>query len=367
MNPRTLVSRSFAAACTLGAAAFGQDPATNTDADKPLPDISKEGYLTLYFDNDLFGDSDRDYTNGVRLSWISPNLNPDELGFFQQGLRRLSGDRESLGLFRRLTGFEDLDDIRYNYGFSLTQLMFTPESSAPYVQPQGERRYAGWLALGYSLHVKDDRILNSIEFTLGTVGSNSLAENSQDFIHSIRGIDKFNGWDYQIPNEITADLSFVQKRRADFVKWNYGAFRMDGLTEWGARLGSFRTAAHLGGFFRAGFNLHPDFSDPRLSETAYSNLYFDTDDPYPGNWSLYLLFGATGRGIAHDATLDGPLFNDFKTGIHREPFVAEVFGGAGIRYRDVELSYVHTWRTEEYEEQRGGVSDFGSVALRLRF
>ena len=347
------------------ATAMGQ--AANLDRDKPLPDVSDKGYLTFYFDNDLFGDNDKDYTNGARLSWISPNRDAEELDFLQQGLRRFSGDPDSFGIFQKITGFKDPSDIQYNYGFSLTQLMFTPESSAPYVQPVGERRYAGWLALGYSLHVKDDNILNSIEFTIGTVGPNALAENSQDFIHSIRGIDKFNGWDYQIPNEITADLSFVQKRRADFIKWNYGAFRMDGLTEWGARLGTFKTSAHLGGFFRMGFNLPPDFSDPRLSETAYSNLYFDTNDPYVGNWSVYLLFGATGRGIAHDATLDGPLFSDFKTGNHREPFVGEVFGGAGIRYRDVELSYVHTWRTDEYEEQDGDHSDFGSVGLRMRF
>lgn len=336
------------------------------DGDAPLQDWGK-GYLTFYLDNDLFANTDRDYTNGVRMSWISPNRNADKLDYFQRFLRRFSGDENSFNIFQKLTGFSDPHDIQYNYGISLTQLMFTPESAAPYTQPVGERRYAGWLALGYSLHVKDDNILNSVEFTVGTTGPNSLAENSQDFIHSIRGIDKFNGWDYQIPNEITADLSFVQKRRADFVKVNYGIFRMDGITEWGARLGSFRTGAHLGGLFRAGLNLPPDFSDPRLSETAYSNLYFDTDDHYMGNWSLYLIFGSTVRAVAHDATLDGPLFSDFETGNHREPFVGEVFGGAGIRYRDVELSYVHTWRTEEYEEQRGGLADFGSIAMRFRF
>lgn len=340
--------------------------AAHADRDSPLPDWGG-GYLTTYLDNDLFANTDRDYTNGARMSWISSNRDITDLGSFQRMLRRLSGDPDSLKIFQKVTGFEDPEDIQYNYGFSLTQLMFTPESAAPYVQPAGERSYAGWLGMGFSLHVKDDRILNSIEFMVGTTGSNSLAENSQDFIHSIRGIDKFNGWDYQIPNEITADLSFVQKRRADFVKWKYGAVRMDGLTEWGARLGTFRTSAHLGGFFRAGFNLPPDFSDPRLSDTAYSNLYFDSDDPYVGHWSVYFLFGATGRGVAFDATLDGPLFSDFNTNVTREPFVGEVFGGGGIRYRQVELSYVHTWRSQEYEEQRGGVADFGSVALRVRF
>jgi len=360
-----LRSALLLAFCPIGIAYGQADPAL-ADHDKPLPDWGK-GYLTFYFDNDLFGDTDRDYTNGARLSWISSNRDVEDLDGGQRLLRRLSGDSESFDIFKRLTGFKDPADIQYNYGLSLTQLMFTPETASSYTQPLGERRYAGWLALGYSLHVKDDNILNSIEFTLGTVGPNALAENSQDFIHSVRGMDKFNGWDSQIPNEITADLSFVQKRRADFVKWKYGAFRMDGVTEWGARLGSFKTSAHLGGFFRAGFNLPPDFSDPRLSETAYSNLYFDTDDPYTGNWSVYLLFGATGRGIAHDATLDGPLFSDFKTGNNREPFVGEVFAGAGLRYRDVELSYVHTYRTQEYEEQRGGLADFGSIAMRVRF
>jgi hypothetical protein len=71
--------------------------------------------------------------------------------------------------------------------------------------------------------------------------------------------------------------------------------------------------------------------------------------------------------VGFDATLDGPLFTGYDTGNLREPFVGEVFCGGGIRYRQVELSYVHTWRSQEYEEQRGGVSDFGSVALRLRF
>jgi hypothetical protein len=281
-------------------------------------------------------------------------------------LRRISGDPESFRIFKVLTGFEKPEEIRYNYGFSLTQLMFTPESPLPYFQPPGQRRYAGWLGLGFSLHVKDERILNSVELTFGTTGQNAFAEETQDFIHDVRDIAKFNGWDNQIPGEFTVDLSFVQKRRLDLARFGYRAIRLDGLTEWGARLGSYRTDAHLGGFFRLGYNLPPDFSDPRVSTTAYSHRYFTSGDDYDGHWSVYALFGATARAVGHDASLDGPLFRDFNTGIDREPWVAETFVGAGVRYRAVELSYVHTWRTHEYESQ-SGVASFGSVAMRVRF
>ncbi len=331
----------------------------------PLPD-HQDGYLTFYLDNDVFGGSDRNYTNGARLSWISEDRQLRELGSVQRLLMPLSGDTDSLGLIRRISDFRDPAKVRYNYGFSLTQLMYTPEDKDSYTQPEGERRYAGWLALGFSLHVKDDRLLNSVGLSIGTTGPNSFAEEAQDTVHDLMGIEKFNGWDEQVPNEVTVDLSFVQKRRADFVELGSGAFRMDGITEWGTRLGTFRTDAHLGGFFRAGYNLPPDFSDPRISDTAYSHRYFDTGDGYDGNWSIYALFGGAVRTVFHDATIDGPVFRDFNTGIHREWLVGEVFCGLGIRYRAVELSYVHTFRTREYEEQEQG-SNFGTVAIRVRF
>jgi len=323
------------------------------------------GYLTGYLDNDLFGGTDRNYTNGVRLSWISEARDLEDVAAVQRSLRRLTGDPDSLRLVQAVTGFDDPSTVDYNYGLSLTQLMFTPEDPASETQPEGQRRYAGWLGLGFSLHAGDDEILNSAELVLGTTGPRSLAEESQDLIHELRDIDKFRGWDAQIPNAVTVDLSFVQKRRADFLPERRLGFRVDGLTEWGVRLGSFRTVAHVGGFFRVGHNLPPDFSDPRLSSTAYSHRYFDGGRGYVGDFSAYALSGATGRAVAFDATLDGPLLDDFDTGNTREPWIGELFVGFGLRFRAAELSYVHTWRTKEYTEQRGN-SDFGSLALRLR-
>ncbi|MFT4175743.1 MAG: lipid A deacylase LpxR family protein [Luteolibacter sp.] len=327
---------------------------------------AQAGYLTFYLDNDLFAGKDKDYTNGARISWISSDRTVRELGRIQQVLRRFSGDEESFEPFQRVTGFDEPSKVRYNYGFSLTQLMYTPADAEPYTQPEGQRRYAGWAGLGFSLHIKDDSVLNSVEFTIGTTGPNAQAETTQDFIHSIQGSQKFNGWDEQIPNEITGDISFVQKRRSAFLTHGSGNFTMDGLSEWGVRLGTFRTSAHIGGMFRLGYNLPSDFSDARLSDTAYSHRYFGKDEDYSGNWSVYTLFGVMGRVVGYDATLDGPMFQSFETGNSREPFVGEAFAGIGVRYKAVEWSYVQTWRSQEYKEQNGS-TDFGSIALRVRF
>lgn len=335
------------------------------DRNSPLPDFGP-GYLTFYLDNDLFANKDRDYTNGARLSWISGNRPIGDIGSIQRGLRPFTGDRKSLRGFRGLTGFDDPDEVQYNFGFSLTQLMFTPEDFSSLTQPEGQRRYAGWSALGFSLHTKDDQTLNSVEFLLGITGPKSFAQESQDFIHDIRDIDKFLGWDNQLPTEVTADLSFVQKRRLNFGE-NDSILSMDGIGEWGGRLGSFRTTAHIGGMVRVGLYLPADFSDPRLSETAYAHKYFTNERVMLNPWSVFLLGGFKASYIAHDATLDGPIFHDdFSTGNTRETYVGEVYAGFGVRIKAVEVSYAHTWRTEEYEEQLGN-ANFGTLSVRLQF
>jgi len=353
----------------LAAAGWTQLAPAQSAAPTDSPDGEAGGLLTLYLDNDLFSGEDQDYTNGVRASWISENR--PAFGFLPARgvLEKLSGADEAGSLVRTLSGFERGDiehgNVVLNYGLSVTQLMFTPADAESPVQPVGERRYAGWLGVGFSLHAKNEDVLNSAELILGTVGPRSYAKESQDLIHGLRGIPKFQGWDDQVPNEFTLDLSFIQKRRARFLERTEHNFSVDGFTEWGGRLGTFRTLARVGGFFRFGFHLPADFSDPRISATAYSQRLFENVPSTDSNWSLFGLAGVSGAASFFDATLDGPLFKNFDTGNTRETWVGEAYLGFGVRWRSLEFSYVHTFRSEEYEEQMGG-SEFGSLALRLR-
>ncbi|MEE4299293.1 MAG: lipid A deacylase LpxR family protein [Pseudomonadales bacterium] len=337
------------------------------DAPSAAPE-ARRGYLTFYLDNDLFAGTDRNYTNGARFSWISEGEPLVNVPMVRDELERLA--TADVRMIRALSGFreESLEQgtLELNYGLSLTQLMFTPEDFTALTQPPGQRRYAGWLGLGFSVHARDDSALNSAELILGTTGPNSLAEEAQDFIHDVRDFDKFRGWDAQIPNEVTLDLVFTQKRRIRILDRQDFGFSIDGLAEGGTRLGTFRTDAFVGGFFRAGLNLAADFSDPRVSATSYSHQVFDRSQPgRSGPWSVYALFGFRAAAVAHDATLDGPLFSDFDTGNEREPLVGDVFAGFGARLGPVEFTYAQTFRTKAFEEQRGS-TDFGSLAVRVR-
>lgn len=342
----------------VGASAFGGSM---------LPD-SGDAFLTFHLDNDLFASTDQNYTNGARLTWISGGRNRADFNDVQRFLAGATGDERSLEIFKSLSGFENPADLEYNYGFSLTQLMFTPEDYELLEAPVGDRPYAGWSALGFSVHAKDEGALNSVELTLGVVGPAAEAEATQDFVHNLKKIETFRGWDSQIPHELTVNVFLTQKRKIRFGSQTPEGFSIDGFTEYGLALGNFRTNANAGAMVRVGWNLPADFSDPRLSERAYSHQLFRGDDAegvVAPKWSLYGLSGFRGTVVAHDITLDGSLFQDYETGVNSEMLVGESYLGFGLRYGRHELSYSHTFRSKEFKEQETG-QQFGSIAYRFR-
>jgi lipid A 3-O-deacylase len=329
-----------------------------------LPD-SGDATLTFYLDNDLFADTDKDYTNGARLSWISGSRDPDEFGPVQRLLQRLSSDPDGRTLFRRLSGFSDPQELEYNYGFSITQLMYTPEEEEPKVAPPGQRPYAGWLGIDMSLFIKDSHALNTVSLAIGTTGPHSYAKETQDLVHDIRGQQQFEGWGSQVPNELTVNFYTSQRRRLLLLDHKNGRFAVDGFAEGGLALGTFLTGISAGSMLRFGWNLPVDFADARLSITSYSHQPFNTERKERKSWSFYGLTGFQIAGVAHNITLDGPVFRHFNTGTNSEPFVSEVYAGFGVRYQRLLFSYVHTYRTKEFKGQDSNQS-FGSLTLGYR-
>ena len=202
---------------------------------------------------------------------------------------------------------------------------------------------------------------------IGVTGEEALAHPTQDTVHKAQDIPIFHGWDNQIPTEVTLDLSLEHKGRFDMVKTENSKFSIDGYHESGLQVGNFRTAAILGAQFRGGYNLPIEYSGPRISLNSYTQRPNIEGAETTGKFSAYLLSGFRGSAVAHDISLDGPIFNDeFHTEVEREVLVAEAYLGFGLRWRRVELSYAHTWRSREFDKQDNW-QDFGSVSLRYSF
>ncbi len=267
----------------------------------------------------------------------------------------------------KLLGIRDDSNLRFARGVGLSQLLFTPEDPRALIAPEGERPYAGWLGLEYSLHAKSENLVNSLTVSIGTTGEASLAQPSQDWVHRyISNSPLFQGWDSQVPGELTLNLHFDHKRRfRKLYKVGTRGLEIDGYYEGGLALGNFRTDAYVGSLARIGFRLPSSFSTPRVQLGSYGHQLFSDNRDFSNKISAYAFGGIRATGVLHDITLDGPIFRDFDTGVKSSSLVGELIYGVGMRYKKVELIYSQTIRSEEFNSQTENLQ-FGSVMLRFR-
>ena len=320
--------------------------------------------MVIQLDNDVIAGTDRGYTNGSRVAFLKEFDEAVVENPIARGLYKLSGtdpDGPLHGLRHRGDG-----PTRFAWGFGLTQLMFTPADPKAASAPNGERPYAGWLGLEFSLHVKDSASVSSVTLAVGTTGSNSYAGDTQTWMHeNVSDSPTFEGWDSQVPNEVTVNLNFDQKLRMIFLDQSrHSPIGVDGYYEWGASVGNFRTDAYLGALMRFGWNLPSTFSTPRVQIGSYGHELFRSADPQRPPFSILGFIGVRGSAVLHDITLDGPVFRNFDTGVRSEPFVGEFLYGFGLRYRHAELAVSHTFRSDEFSGQDKN-HEFGSVLLRF--
>ncbi len=321
----------------------------------------------LQWDNDLImTGTDQDYTNGARIAFQRefPSGETPQ-GRLKDPLRRLAGaGRDSPGGDIRLS---DRGSLRHAWGIGLTQLMYTPRDPRPAIPPPDERPYAGWLGMEFSLQAMNDDSTSGITLSLGTTGDTSLAEDTQDWVHeNISNSPLFQGWESQVPQEITVNLHFDHKRRLEILEHGTpGQFETDGYGEWGMAGGNFRTNAHIGTLVRFGYNLPPTYSTPRVQLGSYGAAFFREDPPGRKAFSLLGFTGLRGTFVLHDITLDGPVFRDSEDTAQSRNFVGEWLIGIQLRWSAFDLSLSNTLRTNEFKGQHKHHS-FGSVMLRWR-
>lgn len=347
------ILRAGLAGCVVGGA-------FSVNAEQPTP-----WQMIVQWDNDLLAGTDQDYTNGTRVAFVRElDTGAPVHNFLSKGLYALSGvDADARFHDWR---FPANGDLRFAAGFGLTQLMFTPENPNTLTAPAGERPYASWLGLEFSLHAKSAASVSSVTLSLGTTGKDSFGEKAQDWVHeNISDSPIYQGWDSQVPGEFTLNLHFDHKRSLRFLEQTQSwPLQFDGYTEWGGAFGNLRTDAYLGSLLRAGHNLPATHSTPRVQLGSYGHELFRAEDPARDPFSILGFVGVRGSAVLHDISLDGPVFRNFNTGVKSETFVGELIFGLGLRYGRCDLSISRTFRTDEFKGQDEN-QEFGSVMFRF--
>jgi len=318
----------------------------------------KSWTFSFYFENDLFADTDQNYTNGVKLTWISPDLTryAESEQLPEWGLKIV-----------RLLPFINEPGFQRNIGFSVGQNMYTPEDISLSDLIEDDRPYGGWLYLGAAFHSKNDRRLDSMEIHLGMVGPASFAEETQTFVHRLRDIQIPQGWENQIKNEPGLAVVYERKWRS-MVMGSPGGMGIDVIPHLGATLGNVYTYANAGFEMRFGWNLPVDFGTSLIRPAG------DTSAP-AGSGDLRLsgrhefgvhLFGAlNGRAVLRDIFLDGNTFRDSHS-VEKKSFVGEAVAGVSVICGRFKLSYAQVFQTKFFDIQENNHS-FGSLAISFSY
>ena len=284
--------------------------------------------------------TDRYYTNGLRLGWTSsPTAVPD---FLRDASRALWGEGQT------------------RIAFDLSQQIYTPKDTDSFVPPKGDRPYAGVLMANFTV-LNDKPTLRTFgTIGLGLLGPDAAGEQVQNGFHDLIGQGHNNGWRNQLRDEPLAQVTLGGTFRLPVAE--FGGLEVDALPELTAAAGNLRVYAETGGVLRLGQGLLSDYGAPRLTPGQTGLDAFTPVRPF----AWYVFAGADGRAVAHDVTLEG---NDFRRSlsVKKTPFIGEIEGGVALMAFGARLTYTHVLQTQEFKHQKGGLHQFGSLALSVRF
>jgi len=283
---------------------------------------------------------DRFYTNGLQLGWISPTTAvPNALA----------------DLGHALWG-----DGQQRVGLDLSQQIYTPVDTQATIPDARDRPYAGLLMGNLSLLSDTNDARSVLTLSLGILGPVAGGGQIQNGFHTMIHDARVNGWDQQIPN--TPAVEALHERTWRLPIGTIGGLEVDVLPSVTAAVGDVRDYVQTGGTLRIGQGLNSDFGVPRIRPgLSGGDAYTPTR-----SFAWYAFIGADGQAVAYDLLLQS---SPFRSGPHVSPTweVAELQGGVAVLAYGMRLTLVYVAQTAEFRGQGGGIHQFASVSLSMRF
>ena len=341
--------------------------------------------LTVRLENDLFVNTDRNYTNGVAFTAVSRDI---------AGSLRTECLPTPIRLHAELIKFlnpgfwSDAGTIAHsqNVVVKFGQSMYTPNDPLRTDLIADDRPYAGLLYVGMSWNRRthaaqsDTERLDTREITLGVIGPWSLAKQAQNLIHDAIGAERFLGWDHQLKNEpalqLAMDRKFKDYRGDGAITPGFSA---DSIRSVGLRVGNIETSVALGIEGRIGWNIPNDFGTYPIrpgaenrppSAASIRGTSNEATRVASGPRAGVHLFGTLeAKYVARDFSLDGNLFRSSHH-VTRRPWVAQAAVGLSaqglVAGHGAKLAVMRVYRTREYREQESNHA-YGSVALSIEY
>ncbi len=298
--------------------------------------------INILEENDsLYFNSDKHYTQGLRLSDLAPDIGTK------------SAWNDPFALLSKIPWLFDENgkDTPYSrrYALLLGQSVFTPKNLTLKTPSAHDRPYGGWLYGGVSLLQESNRdMLENFELDVGMVGPAAFGKQVQNDFHQFIGISQAKGWADQIQNEPGLMLSYERLWRVPLIA--DGSDGVDIVPQAGATVGNVFTYADLGAQVRIGKNLHADYGPVRIRPALSGTDYFDANQ-LDGNLGYYFFVGVQGRAMGHNIFLNGNSFRQSPS-VGMKVLVADFQAGFSMFWSSairLDLSVVR--RTEEFEGQ----------------
>jgi len=310
----------------------------------PAPPAGSE--LQFFVENDMLANTDRYYTNGLKLGIGLPfELLQTPAAQVLRSFDPDNGDDVQVGLF-------------------LGQNIYTPRDITIAAPQPNDRPWAAWLYLGGVAQRARNNRLDTVELDLGVVGPAALGEEVQKNWHSLIGVKQPKGWDNQSKSEPAFMISYLQKRKFMFG----GNEHADLILHGGGSLGTVMTHARIGGLLRFGWRLNgfgPDTIEP--GGAMLHGTRAQGAKEYAGtSWSVFA--GVDHRLVAYNIFLDGPVFRDGPS-VESNRHVRDWSLGFGMRVDKLRFSWTRVARSEEFRTAAGGGGKqrFDSLNLGIEF
>lgn len=297
--------------------------------------------VQLFIENDMLSNTDRYYTNGIKLG----------VGLPFELLQSPAAE-----VLRQLDP-HDGEDV--HVGLFLGQNLYTPRDIEMTRAQPLDRPWAAWLYLGGVAQRARANRLDTVEFDVGMVGPAALGEPVQKAWHRLVDTHEPRGWQHQIRNEPAFMFSYLHKRR-------FGTDRVDLILNGGGSLGTVMTQARVGAMLRVGGRLNgfgPDTIEPG-GAMLHSTRAVGAQRFAGLSWSLFA--GVDHRLVAHNIFLDGSLFRAGPS-VESRRHVRDYSLGFALRVDTLRFSWTRVARSAEFRSPGAAAQRFDSFNIGMEF